>query len=137
MDVSSLDTSRVADSGFTFKLTHPDTGAELDIEFTVLGSDSDTYRDKNNEIIRFHQRAMEKRGKYKLLTPDEEEAGKIEVLVACTVGWKNLQVGGKDFPFSIPAARELYKMRGLKWIRNQVYAAVHEVSNFLPKAANS
>lgn len=133
VDLSSLDTSRGAEQGFTVALTSPGTGEPLDIEIDVMGADSDQYKDRSRDIQRRRQKAMEKARKLTFASPEEVEADVVELLVAVTTGWRNVEEGGKAVPFSGNAARELY--RKYDWIREQVDAAINDRANFLPKAA--
>lgn len=60
--------------------------------------------------------------------PEEEEAHIIDYLVACTLGWRNINVGGTDIAYSKEAARRLY----VEWpkVRRQVRAFLEDEENF-------
>lgn len=60
--------------------------------------------------------------------PEDEETQIIDYLVACTLGWRHINVGGTDIVYSKDAARRLYE----EWpkVRRQVRAFLDDEENF-------
>ena len=131
MDLSSLDTRKTADDGAEMQLRHPGTDAVLTqddgkaITITLAGSDSDRYQRA--------QRAQANRrlnaGVRRKLTIEELESDTVELLVACTIKWDGIKVGGKVLDCTTDNARKLY--RDYQWIREQANAFIGERANFL------
>jgi hypothetical protein len=134
VDLADLDTAKGGEEGFELQLLHPTTGDPLTTKITVLGQDSDTYQDAAREQARKRSVAMRKRRNYQPST-EELDSDFIDLAVAATKGWVDMQVDGKDYPFTVANARLLY--RRFKWIREQVESAIGDRNNFLPSAANS
>mgnify|MGYP007044108457 CR=1 FL=1 len=68
------------------------------------------------------------------MEPTDYEADKdkgIELLVSCTIGFRGIMFDGKEMPFTIENARKLYSYRGLRWLREQVDAAIIDLENFI------
>lgn len=120
-DLRKLDTIAAAENGFTFKLVDIDD-IETDVEISVIGVGSRTYRTAMSKIDRERNMA-EKRGKT-LSTEDSDELW-IELIAKCTSGWKNLHLDGKDVPFSQEKAQEIYK--DFPFVRNQVLGKIHDI----------
>lgn len=131
MDIKSkdLDVVSAAEMGAEVILRHPGTDEPLDIKFKVVGKDSkrvyNALRVVGNRRLNSNTRE----------TLDKIEADGIALLVACTVGWENLQEDGEDVPFTPEAAQRIYKE--YKWIREQVDAFVQDRANFLKTGSAS
>lgn len=109
-------------------IIHPTTKKKTGIKITVLSRDSDTYRDlqKAQANVRFKQ--FGKRTTSASLTAEELEEESIQLLVACTVGWKNMFYDGKSVEFNQDNVRMIYER--VTTIREQVDEAIHDRSNF-------
>lgn len=131
MDLSSLDTRKPADDGADMQLRHPGTDAVLTqddgkaISITLAGSDSDRYQRAQRSQANRRLNA----GVRRKLTIEELESDTIELLVACTIRWDGVKVGGKVLECNADNARKLY--RDYQWIREQANAFIGERANFL------
>lgn len=133
-ELSDLDTARGAEQGYELTLSHPKTGEPTPMKITVLGADSDAYREKVREFQRRRADRMNKNRRLSV-TPDEIEAETLEMLVAVTTGWSGFTLDGAALPFSGDNVRAIY--RRFSWIREQVDQTVGDRANFLPKSANA
>jgi hypothetical protein len=133
IDLASLSTSAACDKGYELELTHPVTHDALGVFITVLGKDSSAFkqfiRTKANERIR-RDLANQRRGKEAdAPTVEQAERDAVELLVACTTGWRNVEFGGVKLEFTPENAAKLYQEG---WIRAQVDEAVGDLGNFMP-----
>jgi len=99
------------------------------VRIRLVGVDSPRFRNKQQEYM---NRRLN-RNKLKIGTAEQLESERIELLVACTIGWEGMIRNGQDWPFSAENARLLYSEPSLKWIRDAVDEFVGERSNFLSK----
>jgi hypothetical protein len=94
---------------------------------TLLGPDSDTYREKTRAQVRARI-ARQSAGETADFATEETEI--LDVLVACVVGWKGLlDKDGKPVPFTPEAARTLLVQYPL--IRDQVDLFIARRGNFI------
>lgn len=125
-DLSKIDPEGDANAGFDLVLRHPVDGNELDVVIRILGHDSTAFSETQLKQRRSYFNRAEP------LSPEEAEKATydeaMELLVACTVGWKGLAWEGKDLPFSKENAEMVYRAR--KWIKLQVENAVLTRANF-------
>ena len=131
LDLSSLDPRDAANEGFEFELTHPVSKAPLGQFITVLGSDSDTYADILHERFNTAIRQRASGGDIKPKTSEQIDAEELELLVACTKGFRNINWHGEDLNFTHQNAITLYK---IGWVKQQVNAAIVDISNFIKKS---
>lgn len=125
MDLAQYDITEKAERGADLVLAHPVTGEPLDAVITLVGHDSAAYRNKLRDFAQ--QQISKGKGKPKLdLDASEKQAA--ELLAACTIGWSNIDEGGKAIPFSREACIDVY--RKYRWIREQVDAFVGDRGNF-------
>ncbi len=126
IDLSKIDPEGDANAGFDLVLHHPVDNDPLDVSIRILGHDSTAFSDT--------QLKQRRRSFSKPAIVDPEEADKVsqdeamELLLACTVGWKGLSWEGKPLPFSKENAEMVYRAR--KWIKLQVENAVLTRANF-------
>jgi hypothetical protein len=140
IDLASLDAATPCDEGAEIELLHPVSGAPIGIFITVLGKYSKVFLDHtrraSNEYLRKSQ-ALKKRGKdEETPTVEKFEEKSIEMLVACTVGWrtgakKAITFEGKDLEFSPANAALIYSSPKLTWIRAQVDEGIADLGNFM------
>lgn len=114
MDIKLLDAVGAAEKGLTFFLEDAD-GVETDIQISVVGVGSRAYK-AAKQIIDAKESNAYKRGKP--LSEEEKEDMWGTLAAKCTTGWSNLQADGKDIPFSVEKATEIYK--AYPFIGNQV-----------------
>ncbi len=131
MDLSTLDVVSASNQGATLELIHPVTEEKIVdddgnvMSITVLGTDSQTYRD----ILKARTRQRLNQKKQSKIDLDEAEHKGLELLARCTMGWANIYDEGEKVPFSFEAALNLYKK--YPWIKEQVDNFMADRSNFL------
>lgn len=128
----NLDSLALKDT-VSLQLKHPVTDELLfadaeqtePVSIVLYGTSSKQYR---NAITAMQNRAL-KRGK-KAPTAEEVREESVRLLVACSEKAVNLSYKGA--PLETPEAfRELYNDASFSWLKDQVDAALGEVSNFL------
>jgi len=138
LDLASLDTVAACDAGAEIELTHPTTGQLLGIFVTVLGRDSQVFKEYTRQSInaRLRKEAVNrKRGRDpEVATIEAAQEESLGALVACTQGWrtgdeKTIQFKGEFLPFSHSNAMLIYK--ALPWIQHQVDEGIGDLANFL------
>lgn len=136
IDLASLSAREACDKAFEFELRHPVSNKPIGVFISVLGTESETFqahaRRKANERLR-RQFAVQRKGAEEVPTVEQAEKESIELLVACTTGWRTgdeptVMHGGKALEFNEDNARFLYAER---WIRAQVDEAVGDLGNFM------
>ena len=116
------------DAPFEFALVHPVTKEELDVKITVVGMDSEVYRKTSHHQRSRRLKSIRPNGKSSGINMEELEADGIELLAACTTGWKNMSYRGSELPFSKENAVMVYKEQA--WVREQVDEAIGDRANF-------
>jgi len=136
MDLSALDMTKFCNNPVRVELKHPITNAPLGIFISVLGKDSDTFREHLRTTVNEKSRkaAMAaRRGKeVEPETLEQAEAQGVDLLIVCTVGWENVTFEGEDLEFNVPNARRVYSK--LRWIRGQVDNAVDDLELFMNRS---
>jgi hypothetical protein len=122
-DLSNLDTTVACNEGAEIELKHPVTNEPLAMFIKFV-------EDSANEDRRraFKETRRGRQPEPKLFS--EDKANSIELLVACTVGFRDIQYKGKVLEFSPANATMLYGE--LKWVKEQVDAAISDLENFMP-----
>jgi hypothetical protein len=69
--------------------------------------------------------------------PQEDEDDELAMLVACTLGWSNLALGGNPLEFSAGACGQLYGDPQRAWIREQVRKALDDRARFIGGSATT
>jgi hypothetical protein len=129
MDLTTLDTGPLSESGVEIELRHPKTGAPLGSFLTVLGADSTAYRQAERRLLI----ATAKSGPVSELDAVTVEAAEAQLLANGTVGWRDLEIDGSAYAFNAENARRLYTR--FPWIAEQVRRAIHDRGLFLPGSA--
>lgn len=133
-----LNTQEKAEKGIEIEILHPKTNVPLGIFITVLGTDSETYR----QISRKNQnRRLEsvRRGRPSTQSAEEIELEAINTMAACTVSWRTGDVPKlelepkKMFECNFENAKKLYSDPGFTWLRDQVNQEGGDRANFLEK----
>jgi len=133
IDLASIDTIKASNAGAEIELRHPVTNAPLGVFITVLGKDSDAYREfqrhKFNDYLR--NEAMAKaRGKQPTAKSAEDyEDDMLTLLVSCTKGWRNVVFNAVTLPFTAENVRRIYKSS--PYVRDQINDAVGDLGNFV------
>lgn len=133
VDISDFDTGAASDKGFELELRHPTTDKPLGTFITVLGKHSAIFREHIRDQINERQRreaAAERKGKSNApVTAEEIERQALELLVICTIGWRNMNYKGEELPFSEANALKVYSEQ--IWVRGQVDEAIGDLENFM------
>jgi len=125
MDLSKVQIDNSAD----INITLPD-GTETDIVITVASQDSEQYRKKTLESRNKRMKDLQ-RGKKSQLTAEQLDEGGVDLLVACTIGWQNVEKDGKPLEFNDENVRSLYA--DFPWIKDQVDEAIADRANFMKR----
>lgn len=132
-DLSHIDTVVASNKGAEFELVHPITQAKMGMFISVVGKDSDIFREFQRTAFNRYMReeAMaKKRGKdAKVRSAEELEDDSLTLLVSCTTGWRNIVVDGKEVPYSDEEVGKLYKK--YPWVRDQVNEAIGDLELFM------
>ncbi|MBP2495382.1 hypothetical protein ABID82_002285 [Methylobacterium sp. PvP062] len=134
MDLSTLETTTVAEQGAKMEVQHPVSGAVLTdtsgaaLTITLAGQDSERFR-KADRAITNKRLATQASGRRVALTSEGLEADSIARLVACTISWSGIEFGGSPKECTPDNVREAYKR--LPWLREQVERFVEDRANFL------
>lgn len=127
-DLQLLDSVALANTGEKLVLLHPATEEELDITITLMGSDSDEYR--NSIKKRFEQAQRQAKSKKSTdMDLDEAEEKSRDLLAKMTLAWENVEEAGKKVTCTLENAKDLYKK--YPWIREQVEKFISDRSNFI------
>lgn len=124
MDILLISTAETADC----IIINPRDGQPTDITITVSGVDSHKFRalakaEAKNRLL----------AKADGIDVNEETVeSDAKFLSELTVGWKNVEIGGKKLEFSTANAIKVYTLSAP--IRNQINAFISRTTNFLPKA---
>ena len=112
----------------TAPIRNRETGEEAWID--LVSADSET--------ARAHERALRDRilRNRRALSAEESDQWNTELLAKLTRGWSLVTLAGDpiDLPFTEQAARELYAIPELRWIRDQVDRFVADRGNWLRRA---
>ncbi|MBF0394893.1 MAG: hypothetical protein HQL38_19630 [Alphaproteobacteria bacterium] len=131
LDLASLDTAAVANSGAVMTLLHPATRQPLagddgnPITITLAGQDSEAWRKAQRAVS---NRRLAARGKSKL-TAEDLEAESLAMLAQCTLGWTGVALDGKPLDCTQANARQLYER--LPWVREQADDFVADRANYM------
>jgi hypothetical protein len=140
MDLSTLSTRESAERGVKMEVTHPITGEPVcqdngePVTITLAGADSDRYK----RIQRFNlNRRLQKSGKRGsvTLTAEELDAERLEIAVACTLGWDGVIFQGQPAECNAVVARQLYSE--VTWLREQVDDFITDRTNFLKASSTT
>lgn len=141
-DLAEIDTKTLSDSGKDMIVKHIGLDKPVlakngkPVALTLLGPDSDVYRQQTRlQVKKRLDRATDTKS---LGSIDLEEADNdgLNLLVACTVGWKNVfDTAGKPVEFSKDAARELYTKYPV--IREQADGFVVDRVRFIAASSES
>jgi len=109
-------------------------GAEAYID--LISSDSDRARFQLRETLRRRMAAAQRVGRARV-TPEEQEAEGVDLLVSMTTGWLLLTPDGDpiDVPCTPENARLLYDDNRFFWIKRQVDEFTADAGNFMPNSS--
>ncbi len=121
-----------ANEGHEFEIIDPETGEGTGMFLSVVGKDSATYkrefRRRVNEIRRAE--AVSAGKPVKVRSIEDDIADSIDVLTACTTGWRDVVIDEAEggLPFSAENVRRLYSF---DFVRLQADAEVTKVGGFI------
>lgn len=140
-DLGSIDTVRDCNAGAEIELRHPTTNKPLGVFVSILGRDSDAFRDMAKAQHDADERkafAARKRGKTpEPKTADEQEVEAVELLAAVVTGWRT-EIDGKSVD-TITFGEEELAFNGnnvkkvlnkLLWVRRQIDEELGNLENF-------
>jgi hypothetical protein len=134
VDLASLDTVAACDKGAEVELRHPTKGTGLGMFISVLGRDSSVFKNTSRNTVdqRLRRDALQaRRGREaEVRTTAEIEQTNMELLVACTTGWRNIRHNGELLAFNAANVEMIY--RAYPWIYDQINDAIGSLENFLP-----
>ena len=133
MDLSTLDTSAVSETGAKMEVMHPVSGAPLldagtPVSIVLAGQDSDRYRASDRKISN-RRLSQSRNGQRMQLTAEGIEADNLARLVACTISWTGIGWDGGSKECTPDTAREAYTR--LPWLREQAESFIADRANFL------
>lgn len=151
IDIAALDTIAASDKGAEIELTHPTSNKPLGLFVTILGKDSQIFReyvrDKVNARLRDQASADRRNKPLPPKTAEQADAEAVEALTLCTLGWRSQvrgpggklvegsespawTIAGEELTFSVANAMRVYT--DFLWIREQVDNAIGDLENFMP-----
>ncbi|NCD13584.1 MAG: hypothetical protein EOL93_13665 [Epsilonproteobacteria bacterium] len=113
-----------SDAGVWMEIEDPTNGEPLGMHLKLMGEDSEIYQ---KHLRKHRDKHLKKRTKN--LKWDSFEAERTELLVACTVEWKNITYKGEQVEFTKENVRWLYST--YRGIRDQVDEFIADRANFL------
>lgn len=119
------------------ELKHPVTGAPLGVFFTLAGPEHDVRKQRLFALMRRRRAEFEKQGKLLTTDPADDAADEVALIAACTLGWRNLVVGGAPLAWSAGACAALYADPKRAWVRDQVKAALDQRELFIAGSASA
>lgn len=105
------------------------SGKPKPVTITLYGSASKQYR---NAVAAMQNRALKRQQKKDKPSVEVLTEEGVSLLVQCTASVSELSVGGK-IPVSEQDFHDLYSAPDLSWVKDQVDAALGDISNFLPQ----
>lgn len=125
MEFNDLLTKEAHEEGAECNILNPSDGKPTDFFIKVLGVDSLEFQKAQRKA---RNQAVKTLSEKKPITEEDEIESEIDHLVAVTVGWRGLEVDGKEKAFTKEHCKDLYtRSPGL---RNQVDRFVSDRTNF-------
>lgn len=131
MNLAELDSGRISEDGVEVELVHPVTGAKLGAFVTLLGPDAEVVRERARANILKRRAELAKEGR-EGLTLRERDADRVELLVAATKAWRDVDLDG-PLEFSPANAHVLYTR--FRWIAEQLEEVLQSRGNFMPASS--
>lgn len=127
-DFATRDVAAKAEEGAELEVLDPVTSEAVGVYITLAGADSVVHRKAVANISkrRFNnQKGFRNKG----FDPERMEAESIEILAACTLGWKGVTLEGVPLPCSRDNAIKMYTR--FPWLREQVEQFIGDRSAYL------
>ena len=126
MDISELMTQGAHEEGAEVEIFHPeDRDKSMGVFFAVLGIDSMAFQSAEKKAYNKQVVTYRKSGE---LSEDQTIELEIAQIVAVVTGWRGIENGTKDVPYSKEKCLEL--MTKSPWLRKQIERFVDERKNF-------
>jgi hypothetical protein len=126
MDISELMTQDAHEEGVEVEILHPVSRESMGVFFTVLGVDSKAYQVADKKAYNAQIATLTKSGK---LSEDETINLEIAQVSAVITGWRGIESGDKDVPYSKKKCLEL--MTKSPWMRKQIDRFLADRKNFI------
>lgn len=133
-DLAQFGTRESAAAGAVMHVVNPATRAELftkdgqPITITLASSDSDRVREVSRRSTN-KRLAQQRGGRNAVVTAEALEADAINALMAATIAWQGIAIGGEVLELNDANVRRAYTE--LPWLRRQVDEFVADEGNFV------
>lgn len=117
-----------------YVLRDPVSNAATGVVFRLGGPEYRPRKRLMQDRLRRMANIASKTGKVPVPDPTEAEEIEVDLLVAATIGWSGLVLGGKPLEYSPAAARDLYSDPKRRWLREQVKAALDDKELFTQRS---
>lgn len=134
---AGFDIGLSSDTEVTYDLPlHFDADGNTDAAITIVGKNSQKYKDAERSTTRAALKKSSVRGRPLDMKKDSDaeefidqrEATAVALALAVTVGWFGLTNGGEEYAFTPANAKALYTNNAI--VREKILAAVEEQANF-------
>jgi hypothetical protein len=116
------------------ELKHPISGGQTGMIFEIAGPEHPARK----RLVQARQRRMrnelQKSGQIKLNDPTEDDQDELELLIACTLGWRNIITRDSTIEFTPENVVALYSDPKKHWVRTQIRAKLDEVELFIRRS---
>lgn len=133
IDSLDLDTVIESTSG-EYIVKHPVTGLPTVARILIAGFAHSVRRESVYKYMRLAHAEIASTGRVRVSDPEEDELKQTAFAAACTLGWSNLALGGKQLVYTAEAALPLYTDPRYHWLRDQVTAALDQREIFFDAA---
>lgn len=110
------------------EIINPRSKKGTGIFITVASRDSDIYRGVQRKQGDNRLKSIGRRTGSSNITSEEIEEEAMQLLIACTRGWRNMRLNGQELTFSTGNVRVVYDK--VPTIKEQVDDAIHDRGNF-------
>lgn len=127
-DFASRDVAAKAEEGAELEVLDPANGEPVGAFIILAGADSSAHRKATAAIAKRRMNGV-KGFRAKSFDPEKFEAESIEVLAACTLGWKGVFLDGSPLACSRDNAIMMYTR--FPWLREQVDQFISDRAAYL------
>ena len=124
LNLNSLDTVALADTGSVLEVEHPITGEKTDMTITLAGMDSKVWR---RAVAYAANRRIGRKNKDRVY--EQVNADNTLVMARCTLAWSGVELDGQVLPCTEDNAVLLYER--FPWLKEQVSAFIEDRQNYL------
>lgn len=128
MDLNKLDLSKASNEGAWITLKHPASNEDLPMKIKVVGKDSDKFIQLSEEFRRSTLEDMKANKSVEQRIETSKQYGD-NLLVACTLEWKGIELDGKKLDCTQDNVKLVYQRFG--WIKEQIDTAIADRANFI------